>query len=198
MFCVYICGFMYICMEIPVFTFSRPILFESGHWPWRCSDYKLTKFKCKSSTFPFFLKLCTQQIKNRITCREIWMCRTIGQHKLYTREGNSFHWSAIPNLSKSLAAWHWLVAFFNPPSLQFHSTSSPVTLFCFIQYYFQRSPGGKLMELMAHYAFCLIGETKDSDASLFSESSYIGLFLYIKYFGWDINHPIIIIINKCQ
>lgn len=42
--------------------------------------------------------------------------------------------------------------------LQLHS--------CFIQYYLKCSLVGNLMELMAHYAFCLLGKTKDSTQML--------------------------------
>lgn len=102
-----------------------------------------------------------------------------------------------PICPRVLTRWHWLIVSSNPPSLQFHSTSFPIKLFYFIQNYLKCSPVGNLMELMVHYAFYLIGETKDLDASLFSKSSSIDLLLHTKYFGWDLNHPIIIvIINK--
>lgn len=100
---------------------------------------------------------------------------TTGKHKFYSTGGNSFHQSAIPNLSKNLTAWHWLIVSSNPPSLQFHLASSPGTfLFFFIKCYLKCCPVGNLMELMAHCAFCLVGETKDSTQTLlFSVRAHI-------------------------
>lgn len=99
---------------------------------------------------------------------------TTGQHKFYSTGGNSFHRSAIPNLSKNLTAWHQPIVSSNPLSLQFHLASSPGTFLSFIKCYLKCCPVGNLMELMAHYAFCLVGETKDSTLTLlFSVRAHI-------------------------
>lgn len=136
---------------------------------------------------------------------------TTGQKILHNIERNSFQWSGVPSLPKSLTALCWLAVVSNSLSFQFHSTSLITPLF-FIQYYFQCSPTlFSLFDLVSlsnekTWETCgtngTFASTNDEKTLLWhlsfrEELMYSFIPMYkMTYLDWDFNHPIIMIINK--